>query len=320
MPLLYHGTANPDLQQLVPSEDKGDDNPEKLVFATDNEADAYLYAIQESNNPQKPRIIMDTGNQYPSMLITPYQSQYFGNAMNGRVFTIPDDTFVPSGKTDNEWVSKEVIPLNQDIAVKINNADQALEKGVQLFLVKGGLEAWPAVFNRIKDIKGRNEILAFIKEHVDAGNMTHENRERNLKPMDLNTGRLEAGKETMPEVHEEKVSSPIAGDAVIKQRSEQALEKKDIVKAALTGAGIGAALFPALGLVFDALSKHKSFTSGRRLKFLASEASLGAVVNGTLNAALAWGQNKIASRKHTERIDAGKQDVNGNNPTGNSLS
>lgn len=87
-------------------------------------------------------------------------------------------------------------------------------------------------------------------------------------------------------------------------------QKRSVTHAAITGAGIGAVLYPALGILFDTFTRRKSFTSGNRLKFLASEASIGAALNGVLNAAIAWGQNRIAGRKYAEQVKTERQASN----------
>lgn len=83
------------------------------------------------------------------------------------------------------------------------------------------------------------------------------------------------------------------------------VQKRSVTHAAITGAGIGAVLYPALGLIFDAFSRNKVMVPGNRIKFLASQASIGAALNGALNAAIAWGQNKV-NRKHAEKVQAEK--------------
>jgi len=98
--------------------------------------------------------------------------------------------------------------------------------------------------------------------------------------------------------------------------SADAPPKRSVPKAAVTGAGIGAVLYPALGLIVDTFSKNKSFVPGNRLRFLTSQASFGAALNATLNGTIAWVQNKIAARKFTDRIEAGKQNITGRDQMG----
>ncbi len=83
-------------------------------------------------------------------------------------------------------------------------------------------------------------------------------------------------------------------------------EDMSVVKSALEGAAIGAVLWPTLGMGWDAFSRHKVFVPGNRMRFIASQAAMGSLVNGALNGVLAWWRNHT-SRKHAEQVDQQRQ-------------
>ncbi len=190
-PILYHGTSNPNLIALEARSRTEDMDNSALVFATSSKQCAFLYTLQETGNPQRPRAILHDGDVHPSILVTPSQPHYFGDSIDGRVFVVPNDSFTPSGKSSDEWISKETVPLNTAMAITVSNTNQALQEGVQLFLVTGGLEAWPPVFEDIKQLQGRDQWLAYLKKGVEDGTITHKNKERGLSPINLANGQME---------------------------------------------------------------------------------------------------------------------------------
>jgi len=92
--------------------------------------------------------------------------------------------------------------------------------------------------------------------------------------------------------------------------SSENKEKQDIGKAVVEGAALGAVLWPAIDLVFDAFAKKKSFTPGNRLKFLASGLAMGAIVNGAVSGMFAWWHNRKHSTNitHVEGVVASRQE------------
>lgn len=86
-------------------------------------------------------------------------------------------------------------------------------------------------------------------------------------------------------------------------------DETSVVKSAVQGAAIGAVLWPSLGLAWDAFSKNKTFVAGNRIRFITSQATMGALVNGVLNGALAWWQNRGSRHSHVEAITEQRQQV-----------
>ncbi len=82
-------------------------------------------------------------------------------------------------------------------------------------------------------------------------------------------------------------------------------DKRSVSKSIVSGAVIGAALWPAIRIVFDAFSNHKSLTRGNRLRILSSEAFMGAAFNGALNGAITWFQNKAS--RHVDKVQEERQ-------------
>lgn len=165
-----------------------------FVFATDSFQRALTYTLRTKNDPSRWSAVLHTAEPTPPIVITPKDSSYFGDSLGGIVYCMPKERFKKwhhSKAAPDEWISQEPITLDPAKEVHINNANQALQAGVQLFLVQGDREASKQLFEQIKQLRGLDQWLGFLKEKTAEGVLTHENKLRGLAPMNLDAGTIE---------------------------------------------------------------------------------------------------------------------------------
>lgn len=220
-PILYHGTAAASDHgvyssfppELTPRPQKtflGDDG--KFVFATPNFLKAVAYSLKARIDDRSvaqayftlsingiPIMILGIGRNTKDFAQSiPEIDRKFLLHPIGAVFQVSNDDFRPilrkNGSESGEWVSEKSAKIE---LAEIITAEEAMKKGVQILLVEKE-KCYQEEEFKFNDSKNsdtasnhRTERLKFFKRLIEFGILKHVNAEKNINPINYDTGKLE---------------------------------------------------------------------------------------------------------------------------------
>lgn len=206
--------------------DTFDDHRGSFVCATDNLQHAYIYAFKQCDDPRlhpddRIKHIIGVGkitgaDGVPiNLALVEHKEEFLRNVAlaDPVIYRLPRvNTFrqvkTIDGKDTSEWVSRQTVALDRCREMPVPSIDDAMKKGLQFFFIDERLTAdrvQRAILGRMQEIMpprdqfssdqeheaATNQVyMSVLKEAVDDELIHHYNAEKDICPVDLETGLL----------------------------------------------------------------------------------------------------------------------------------